>query len=190
MSRRTLAASVAAIICLSCLVVGCKNPMSRSTATAGAGSVDDRDKSSIKLVSSQNSGPVTFTDSPTLQYGTGKMDSNVSDKFDMTYSGLRYRVLRASRGRKPTVANTVTVNYRGWLDNGKEFDSSYDRGEPTSFPLAGVVAGWTEGMQLIGEGGMIELWVPPSLGYGQQGSPPSVPPNATLHFVVELLKVQ
>lgn len=190
MSRRTLAASTAAILCLSCLIVGCKNPISRSSTTASRETMDDRDESSIKLVSSQNSGPVTFTDSPTLQYGTGKMDSKVSDKFDITYSGLRYRILRASRGHKPTVADSVTVKYRGWLDNGKEFDSSYDRGEPTSFPLSGVVAGWTEGMQLIGEGGMIELWVPPGLGYGQAGSPPTIPPNATLHFVVELLKVQ
>ncbi len=186
---RSTANGIAAI-CLCSIFLGCKNPMSRSTSTASTAMSDEQSESPIRQVSSRDNKPVTFTDSPPLQYGTGKMDANVPDTFDMTNSGLRYRVLRKSRGRKPKVSNTVTVNYRGWLDNGKEFDSSYDRGEPTSFPLAGVVAGWTEGMQLIGEGGMIELWVPPGLGYGQQGSPPAVPPNATLHFVVELLNVQ
>lgn len=162
--------------------------MSRSGS--GTASLDPTKDSPIKLVSSSSGGPVTFTDSPQLQYGTGKMDADPATPFKMTYSGLRYRVLRASSKRKPKVSDTVTVHYRGWLDNGKEFDSSYDRGEPTSFPLAGVVAGWTEGMQLVGEGGMIELWVPPGLGYGQQGSGGSVPPNANLHFIVELIKIQ
>ena len=82
------------------------------------------------------------------------------------------------------------MNYRGWLDNGKEFDSSYSRGEPISFPLNGVIPGWTEGMQLVGEGGMIELWIPSKLGYGARGAGRDIPPNATLHFVVELIKVQ
>ncbi len=91
---------------------------------------------------------------------------------------------------KPTASNSVTVHYRGWLDSGKVFDSSYDRGEPATFGLGQVVAGWTEGMQLVGVGGMIELWVPARLGYGTSGSGGDVPPNATLHFVVELLEVR
>ena len=99
-------------------------------------------------------------------------------------------MLRNSDEKKPLAHNTVTVNYRGWLDNGREFDSSYKRGEPISFPLGGVIAGWTEGMQLVGNGGMIELWIPSDLGYGAAGSPPSVPPNATVHFIVELQAVK
>ncbi len=133
--------------------------------------------------------PVTFTDKELLQSGTGVMDDDAPQEFDETDSGLKYRVLRKSDGRKPTARDTVTVNYRGWLDSGKEFDSSYKRGEPISFPLNGVIPGWTEGMQLIGEGGMIELWIPSRLGYGAEGSPGSVPPNATLHFIVELISV-
>jgi FKBP-type peptidyl-prolyl cis-trans isomerase len=82
------------------------------------------------------------------------------------------------------------VNYHGWLDDGKVFDSSYQRNEPISFPLNRVIPGWTEGMQLVGEGGMIELSIPPDLGYGSRGAGSAVPPNATLHFLVELLKVQ
>jgi FKBP-type peptidyl-prolyl cis-trans isomerase FkpA len=134
--------------------------------------------------------PVLYTDRDSLQSGTGVMDDDAPLEFETTRSGLRYRVLRRSDEKKPLAHNTVTVNYRGWLDNGREFDSSYKRGEPISFPLGGVIAGWTEGMQLIGNGGMIELWIPSDLGYGAKGSPPSVPPNATLHFVVELLAVK
>ena len=84
----------------------------------------------------------------------------------------------------------MTVNYRGWLDDGTEFDSSYKRSEPTSFPLGGVIKGWTEGLQLIGVGGMLELEIPSELGYGANGSGGSVPPDATLHFIVELLSIQ
>ncbi len=77
------------------------------------------------------------------------MDAQSAPEFSATDSGLRYRVLRNSDGKKPTAASTVSVNYRGWLGNGKVFDSSYERGEPTTFPLRNVIAGWTEGMQLV-----------------------------------------
>ena len=151
------------------------------------------DKASVKAPESraaESHGPVLFTDNDSLQSGTGVMDDDAPQDFTTTRSGLKYRVLRQSDGKKPVAHNTVTVNYRGWLDNGREFDSSYKRGEPISFPLGGVIAGWTEGMQLIGNGGMIELWIPSDLGYGSAGSPPSVPPNASLHFIVELLAVK
>jgi FKBP-type peptidyl-prolyl cis-trans isomerase FkpA len=134
--------------------------------------------------------PVLYTDKDSLQSGTGVMDDDAPLEFTTTRSGLKYRVLRNSDEKKPLAHNTVTVNYRGWLDNGREFDSSYKRGEPISFPLGGVIAGWTEGMQLVGNGGMIELWIPSDLGYGAAGFPPSVPPNATLHFIVELQAVK
>ena len=123
--------------------------------------------------------------------GPGADDPGAADaEFTATATGLKYRILRASDGRKPTDADTVTCHYRGWLDDGTEFDSSYKRGEPTSFPLSGVVAGWTEGLQLVGEGGKIELEIPYQLGYGEDGRPGSIPPKATLHFVVELVSIQ
>ena len=90
----------------------------------------------------------------------------------------------------PIGTDTVKVNYHGWLDGGKVFDSSYERKDPISFPLNGVIKGWTEGMQLVGEGGMIELEIPSSLGYGDRGIPGTIPGGATLHFLVELLKVE
>jgi len=121
---------------------------------------------------------------------TGAVDADAPEEFTETPTGLKYRIRRKSDGRKPTAANSVSVDYKGWLDDGSEFDSSYKRGEPISFPLGGVIPGWTEGLQLVGEGGMIELEIPYQLGYGEAGSPPSIPPRATLHFLVELHKVQ
>ncbi|SMP75379.1 FKBP-type peptidyl-prolyl cis-trans isomerase FkpA [Neorhodopirellula lusitana] len=132
---------------------------------------------------------VFFDDRPELQAGAGAMDAGTPPEFSETSSGLNYRVLRKSDGKKPTSASTVSVHYRGWLNNGKVFDSSYERGEPTTFPLRNVIAGWTEGMQLVGEGGMIELWVPSDLGYGERGSPGSIPAHSNLHFIVELVSV-
>lgn len=110
-----------------------------------------------------------------------------SDGFLMTMSGLRYKILVPATKEPPAPTDTVTVHYRGWLDDGTEFDSSYSRNEPTSFPLNGVIAGWTEGLQLIGPGGTIELEIPPHLGYGEAGAGGVIPANATLHFHVELL---
>lgn len=119
----------------------------------------------------------------------GPVDSEVAPAFSSTDSGLKYRILRASDGAKPSANDSVTVHYVGTLEDGSEFDSSYKRGEPATFGLRNVVAGWTEGLQLVGEGGMIELEVPPDLGYGMRGAPGAIPPNATLNFKVELIKI-
>ncbi len=119
----------------------------------------------------------------------GPSDPDAPEEFTATSTGLKYRILRKGEGDRPTTRDEVTVHYRGWLDDGTEFDSSYKRGEPASFPLGGVIPGWTEGMQLVGEGGKIELEIPGELGYGSRGSPPVIPPDATLHFIVELNKV-
>ncbi|MEP3481458.1 MAG: FKBP-type peptidyl-prolyl cis-trans isomerase [Fuerstiella sp.] len=166
---------------------GCTSPLSRKSA-ALADVNDPGQSDAFQTVSSSSDAPVTFLDSSAVQSGTGPMDESYSSQFQITASGLRYRVLRKGSGRQPTASDSVTVHYRGWLDSGKEFDSSYSRGETTSFPLNGVIAGWTEGMQLVGQGGMIELWVPARLGYGKTGNG-NVPPNATLHFIVELVSI-
>jgi FKBP-type peptidyl-prolyl cis-trans isomerase len=127
---------------------------------------------------------------PELPKGAGKIDKEAPKTFSETKSGLKYRVLRKTDGKKPKATQSVKVNYHGWLDNKKVFDSSYKRGESISFPLNRVIPGWTEGMQLVGEGGMIELEIPSDLGYGNRGAPPDIPPKATLHFLVELLEVK
>ena len=100
----------------------------------------------------------------------GKIDADAAREFTKTKSGLKYRVLRKSDKPKPDAANTVVAHYKGWTDDKKIFDSSYRRGKPIPFPLRGVIAGWTEGVPLIGEGGMIELEIPHTLGYGERGS--------------------
>ncbi len=127
---------------------------------------------------------------PQLPDGAGKIDESAAKTFTTTESGLNYRILRAGDGAKPTARQSVEVHYHGWLDNKNVFDSSYKRGESISFPLNRVIAGWTEGMQLVGKGGMIELEIPPKLGYGAQGAGAAVPPNATLHFLVELIDIK
>lgn len=122
-----------------------------------------------------------------------EMDSDVTDEsapgYSTTPSGLKYKIVREGSDKKPGPTDKVTVHYRGTLENGTEFDSSYARGETISFPLNGVIKGWTEGLQLIGEGGEVELIIPPDLGYGAAGAPPVIPGGATLHFKVELFKV-
>lgn len=128
---------------------------------------------------------------PQLPAGAGKIDAEAPKTFTKTGSGLQYRVLRKGTGAAPRAIDTVKVNYHGWLDSGKVFDSSYSRGEPIEFGLNQVIRGWTEGMQLVGEGGMIELLIPSELGYGARGTPGGpIPPNATLHFLVELIDVK
>ncbi len=103
--------------------------------------------------------------------------------------GLQYKVIAEGKGAKPTLNDTVTVHYAGTLVNGKEFDSSYKRGEPATFPVAGVIAGWTEALQLMPVGSTWELFIPASLAYGDQGAPPAIGPNETLIFKVQLLAV-
>jgi len=107
----------------------------------------------------------------------------------ITKSGLQYKVLEQGAGVQPQATDTVTVHYRGTLMNGQEFDSSYSRGEPTSFPLNGVIAGWTEGLQLMKEGSKYEFYIHPDLAYGDRGAGGAIGPNAALVFQVELIKV-
>ena len=106
-----------------------------------------------------------------------------------TASGIQYRVERAGQGPRPRASDRVRVHYRGTLLDGTEFDSSYARNEPAVFGLDQVIAGWTEGLQLMPIGGKYRFWIPGDLAYGQRGSPPNIPPNSTLVFDVELLDI-
>lgn len=106
-----------------------------------------------------------------------------------TPSGLVYRELRAGTGESPRATDAVTVNYRGTLTNGTEFDSSYKRNQPAQFPLNQVIPCWTEGLQKMRVGGKSRLVCPASLAYGERGAPPDIPGGATLIFEVELLAI-
>ncbi|MGH1470430.1 MAG: FKBP-type peptidyl-prolyl cis-trans isomerase [Cellvibrionaceae bacterium] len=105
-------------------------------------------------------------------------------------SGLQYKEITAGTGPKPTAEDTVTVHYRGTLIDGTEFDSSYSRNEPATFPLQNVIPGWTEGLQHMTEGSKYELYIPSDLAYGPGGSGPVIGPNSTLIFEVELIKAK
>lgn len=107
-----------------------------------------------------------------------------------TKSGLVYEVLKEGSKKKPSATDTVEVHYHGTLTSGEVFDSSKDRGKKISFPLNRVIKGWTEGLQLIGEGGKIKLVIPPELAYGEAGAPPKIPGGATLVFEVELFDIK
>jgi FKBP-type peptidyl-prolyl cis-trans isomerase FklB len=105
-------------------------------------------------------------------------------------SGLQYKVITPGKGKKPQITDTVTVHYRGTFIDGIEFDSSYRRGQPASFPVNGVIRGWTEALQLMQEGAKWQLFIPPNLAYGERGAGQAIGPNATLIFEVELISIQ
>lgn len=113
-----------------------------------------------------------------------------NEGIQLTESGLQYRVITAGEGEKPTAEDTVTVHYSGKLIDGTEFDSSYKRGEPATFPVQGVIPGWTEALQLMAEGSKWELFIPSGLGYGERGAGQHIGPNQVLIFEVELLKAK
>ena len=106
-----------------------------------------------------------------------------------TASGLQYKVVKAGTGATPSASDTVSVHYRGTLINGEEFDSSFSRGQPATFPVGGVIKGWTEALQMMKVGAKWQLFIPANLAYGPRGPSPKIGPNSTLIFDVELLDV-
>lgn len=105
-------------------------------------------------------------------------------------SGLQYKVIKEGAGKTPKADDTVVTNYRGTLTDGTEFDSSFKRGEPATFPVKGVIPGWTEALQLMKEGSKWELFIPSNLAYGERGAGNAIGPNATLIFEIELISVK
>jgi FKBP-type peptidyl-prolyl cis-trans isomerases 1 len=124
-----------------------------------------------------------------LKAGEDFLAENASkDGVTVTASGLQYRVLESGSGESPSVTDTVQVHYEGRLITGEVFDSSLQRGEPVSFPLNGVIPGWSEGVQLMKPGAKYEFTIPAALAYGESGTGP-IPPNSVLVFEVELLAI-
>lgn len=107
-----------------------------------------------------------------------------------TASGLQYKVIREGKGSKPTLEDTVKVHYKGTFINGKEFDSSYKKGEPITFQLKNMIPGWIEALQLMNEGSKWQIFIPSALAYGEQGAGDIIEPNSLLIFEVELLEVE
>ena len=121
--------------------------------------------------------------------GRTYLETNKSaEGVSVTESGLQYKVIESGSGDTPTAESTVEVNYEGKLIDGTIFDSSYQRGESISFPVGGVIAGWTEALQLMKEGDVWELTIPSELAYGERGAGAQIPPHSTLIFKVQLIK--
>jgi FKBP-type peptidyl-prolyl cis-trans isomerase FklB len=114
-------------------------------------------------------------------------ENKKKDGVKTTASGLEYKVIKEGNGPQAKATDTVTVNYRGTLINGTEFDSSYKRGQPATFPVNGVIKGWTEALQLMKVGSKYQLFIPAALGYGERSVSPEIGPNSTLIFEVELM---
>ena len=126
-----------------------------------------------------------------LNEGKAFLEKNAKeDGIKSTATGLQYKVLTEGTGAMPSATDNVTVHYKGTTLDGKTFDSSYDRGEPATFPLNRVIAGWTEGLQLMKEKATYRFFIPSELAYGSRGAGASIGPNATLIFDVELIKIQ
>lgn len=176
-----------AFACLfSGIVAGCESA-ARVGTSAGSESGSSSDTGSTEASASTEA--TNFIKQP------GPQDPDAPTEYTTTESGLKYRVLRKSDGKKPTVGSRVSINYRGWLDDGTTFDTNYHR-YPLTFGVAGegekrdVIEGMNEGIMYVAEGGMIELEIPSDLGYKRGGFPPKIPGNATLHFLIELISVE
>lgn len=123
--------------------------------------------------------------------GEAFLKKNHNKKGVVTLSdGLQYKIITQGTGKKPTDTDVVSVNYAGTFIDGKEFDSSYKRHEPATFPVGGVIPGWTEALKLMPVGSTWMLYIPSDLAYGEQGSPPAIPANKMLIFKVELLGIK
>lgn len=137
----------------------------------------------IALINEKKSGPM-------IEEGKKFLADNAKKAgVKTTASGLQYEVINSGEGATPKLTDQVTTHYRGTLINGKQFDSSYDRGEPATFPVNGVIKGWTEALQMMKEGDKWRLYIPYNLAYGERGAGQDIPPYSTLIFDIELLKV-
>jgi FKBP-type peptidyl-prolyl cis-trans isomerase len=163
-----LSVTMAAALCL----LGCNKP----AQTSG-----DNNASTNATGSTSNAAPTTPAAAATGQ----------QTEMTTTASGLKYQVLKRGTGTvSPKATDTVKVHYHGTLLDGTVFDSSVERGQPISFPLNGVIPGWTEGLQLMKVGDKFKFEIPPNLAYGANSPSPKIPPNSTLVFEVELLGIQ
>lgn len=144
-----------------------------------------------KTVQSEEDAALQNTSETNIKEGEAFFAANKTKEGVVTLpSGLQYKILTEGTGPKPAATDTVVCHYRGTLLNGKEFDSSYKRGQPASFPLNQVIKGWTEGVQLMPVGSKWQFFIPPSLAYGTRGAGADIGPNATLIFEVELISIQ
>jgi len=142
------------------------------------------------LLAAAGLAPVALAQAPAAPSGSAKTGAAPAAATETLSSGVAIRHLTIGTGASPQASDTVKVHYRGTLADGKEFDSSYKRGQPASFPLSRVVPCWTQGIQKLKVGGKATLTCPPATAYGSRGIPNVIPPDSTLTFDVELLAIE
>ena len=165
--------------------------LASSASDAAEGVADEMERKSDELADKVAGKKMSAYDAAFFAKAGNKADKASAEKYAQTNSGLKYVVVEEGTGKKPSgPTDVVLVHYTGRLLDGTVFDSSVERGEPSSFPLNRVIAGWTEGLQLMKEGGKNVFYLPASIAYGETGTPGGpIPPNAPLIFEVELIKV-
>jgi FKBP-type peptidyl-prolyl cis-trans isomerase FklB len=164
--------------------------MGLKAALAGGKTLLTQEEAQAAIVAAQNGMRAKLKDANEKE-GQTFLAANKSKEGIVTLpSGLQYKILKAGTGPKPTASDSVVCNYKGTFINGTEFDSSYKRGQPATFPVGGVIKGWTEALQLMPVGSQWQLFVPASLAYGENGMGGAIAPGTTLLFEVELLSIQ
>lgn len=180
--------SVIAALCIAALGTACFTSCSGSKDSKSADSTDSAIAEVIDEAPAFEPAQLDSIDkifaNPDL-----KSDTPTDSTYAVTDTGLKYMMLREGTGKSPNATDKVTVMYEGQLTDGTVFDSSYQRGEPATFPLNRVIPGWTEGLQLMKEGGKAVFYIPSNLAYGEQGAGGMIPPNSDLIFTVELINV-
>ena len=152
---------------------------------AGNLKLDEAEAQQLVQAAASEKGKIAKAEGEKFLAENGKKEGIIT-----TASGLQYQILREGNGKSPKATDTVECHYEGTLIDGTKFDSSYDRGQTATFPLNQVIAGWTEGLQLMKEGGKYRFFIPYNLGYGERGAGASIPPFAALVFDVELVTVK
>lgn len=179
--RNVLKSSVTAMICagLFCVV----NAYAENSSTTNSSTINNNGSSSMSSSLS--------SEMKSKAEGEAFLAANKKKPGVVTLpDGLQYKIITQGTGPQPSDADTVTVDYSGKLIDGTEFDSSYKRGQPATFPVQGVIPGWVEALKLMKVGSTWELYIPSSLAYGEQGAPPVIGPNQTLIFRVTLISIQ
>jgi FKBP-type peptidyl-prolyl cis-trans isomerase FklB len=143
-----------------------------------------------EMMAKQEERNKTLSDKNKKEGDTFLADNKKKEGVKVTASGLQYRVIKEGTGEIPKATDTVVTNYKGTLLDGTEFDSSYKRGEPATFPVTGVIKGWTEALQLMKVGSKWQLFIPSDLAYGEKGAGRDIGPNATLIFEIELVSIK